>query len=343
VVIDLQGIIERGMTVEAFYAGLLDAFIHQLKLPITLTQWWQDHALLSAVQRFANFVADEVLPRIRTRLVVFVDEIDMMLSLDFSDDFFAAIRAFYNDRTHHAVFKRLTFVLSGVASPSDLIQDRTRSPFNIGYRIELTDFTREEAHTLAEGLPFDPPTAEQLLNRVLYWTGGHPYLTQRVCASLATDKALPEDPRRVDALIDTLFFSDATWSDPNLAYVRDRMVADTYNPDALLELYRRIRAGEQVFDDERSPVHATLKLAGIVKVIPGGILRPRNAIYECIFDLAWVDTALRSRASRQIAQTVTPPLAPALRDELQAVLSALEVMPEADRQQVIETLCTELA
>src|SRR5262245_37253961 len=163
------------------------AFIRQLQLPVKLEQWWLDHSLLSATQRFSDFVRDEVLPRIQKRLVVFIDEIDSTLNLDFSDDFFAAIRAFYNERARNASFERVAVVMLGVAAPHDLIKDRARSPFNIGHRIELTDFTLAEAGTLAAGLPLDKTTAALCLARVFDWTGGHPYLTQIVCAALATD------------------------------------------------------------------------------------------------------------------------------------------------------------
>jgi hypothetical protein len=53
-------------------------------------------------------------------------------------------------------------------------------------------------------------------------------------------------------------------------------------------------------------VHARLKLSGIVKVFPGGVLRPSNRIYERVFDARWVDTVLRARAGEQVSQTVTP-------------------------------------
>jgi formylglycine-generating enzyme required for sulfatase activity len=298
VVIDLSGMIERGMTAEAFYAGLLGAFIQQLELPVDLTQWWHEHALLTSVQRFSDFIADQVLAHVQKKLVVFIDEIDSTLNLDFSDDFFAAIRALYNARTQNPVFERLTFVFLGAASPSDLVKDRTRTPFNIGRRVELTDFTFAEARTLAAGLPLERDTAEQYLTRVLEWTGDHPYLTQKVCAALTTANLTPHPERDVDHLIDTLFFSDATWSDDNLAHVRDRLV-ESKDTSMVLELYGRIRAGERVLDDERSPVYASLKLSGIVKVFPGGVLRPRNRIYERVFDLDWVDTVLRSRETGQ--------------------------------------------
>src|SRR5262249_50489798 len=87
------------------------------------------------------------------RLVIFLDEIDAVRSLPFStDEFFAAIRECYNRRTRDPEYQRLTFCFMGVASPSDLIRDVRMTPFNIGRRIELTDFTEAEARSLAIGL-----------------------------------------------------------------------------------------------------------------------------------------------------------------------------------------------
>src|SRR5207302_5914853 len=81
-----------------------------------------------------------------SRLVIFIDEIDAVRSLPFSaDEFLAAIRECYNRRTADPEFQRLTFCLLGVATPSDLIQDVRTTPFNIGTRIDLTDFTEAEA------------------------------------------------------------------------------------------------------------------------------------------------------------------------------------------------------
>jgi len=119
-------------------------------------------------------------------LVVFIDEIDAVRSLPFStDEFFAGIRACYNARTEQPELERLTFCLLGTATPADLIADTRMSPFNIGRRIELADFTEEEAAPLATGLGDSETEGQQLLKRVLHWTNGHPYLTQRLCRAVA--------------------------------------------------------------------------------------------------------------------------------------------------------------
>ncbi|HEY9635021.1 MAG TPA: AAA-like domain-containing protein [Coleofasciculaceae cyanobacterium] len=70
-----------------------------------------------------------------------IDEIDSILSRDFPiDDFFALIRFLYNQRAIEPEYKRITFAIFGVATPSDLIQDSNRTPFNIGKAIELHGF-----------------------------------------------------------------------------------------------------------------------------------------------------------------------------------------------------------
>src|SRR5262249_19537937 len=159
---------------------------------------WNVRRNLGPLQRFMAALRDVVMsgvrgpgPGVRSadpgprtpdpgRLVIFLDEIDAVRSLPFStDEFFAAIRECYNGRTEDAEYERLTFCLLGVASPSDLIRDARTTPFNIGRRIELDDFTDAEAAPLAIGLelgelavPGRPaPQARALLRRILFWTG----------------------------------------------------------------------------------------------------------------------------------------------------------------------------
>ena len=57
---------------------------------------------------------------------IFVDEIDTILSLSFPvNDFFGFIRYCHELRQNHATYQRLTWALFSVATPSDLIRDRT--------------------------------------------------------------------------------------------------------------------------------------------------------------------------------------------------------------------------
>jgi hypothetical protein len=191
VVLDLTAI-GQNLTTEQWYDGLRELIGQDLQLEDELEEFWLAHPRLGPLQRWMAAVREVVLARCPGQVVLFVDEIDAVRGLPFStDELFAAIRACYNRRTEDPEFTRLTFCLLGVATPSDLIQDTRTTPFNIGRRIELEDFTEAEAAPLAEGLvgvvtPADGGRREQgvgqgdgvsqaLLYRVLYWTGGHPY------------------------------------------------------------------------------------------------------------------------------------------------------------------------
>jgi hypothetical protein len=128
----------------------------QLLLSTNVKQWWQDHAQSGVTLRLTQFFQEVVLAEVAEPIVIFVDEIDTTLSLDFTDDFYAAIRYLYVARSTDSSLRRLSFVLIGVATPADLIRDTKRTPFNIGQRVDLTDFTAEEALPLAAGLGLPP-------------------------------------------------------------------------------------------------------------------------------------------------------------------------------------------
>ena len=151
-VLDLTAI-GQNLTAEHWYAGLLGRIGQRLDIEDELEDFWLAHERLGPLQRWMLAISEVVLKKFRGRIVIFIDEIDAVRSLPFStDEFFAGIREFYNRRTEDAELERLAFCLLGVATPSDLIRDTRTTPFNVGQRIELTDFTEEEAAPLAAGL-----------------------------------------------------------------------------------------------------------------------------------------------------------------------------------------------
>ena len=179
---------------------------------------------LTVVQRFSEFLRELVLEQINGRLVVFFDEIDSTISLDFTDDFFAAIRACYNDRANDDAFERLTFVLLGVASPSDLMRDTRRTPFNIGEGIELADFTLAEMTDLRLGLNVDEARGQSIVKRIFEWTSGHPYLTQKVASLLLAYEGKELDVGHVDEVVGEHLLSEhASQTELNLRFVKDRL------------------------------------------------------------------------------------------------------------------------
>jgi tetratricopeptide (TPR) repeat protein len=299
VVIDLTDI-GTELDAEEWYFGLITCLKQELGLTVDERTWWNEHAQQGIVQRFSDFLRDVVLEEIAAPVVVFVDELDSTLNLPFTDDFFAAIRAAYNARASDPIYRRLTFGLLGVVRPADLIKDRSRTPYNIGLSIDLKDFSLEEARTLLPGLEtVSAQQAEATLERVLYWTGGHPYLTQKVCAEIvaASDGPWPDD--RIDKLVKRLFLSDEARKESNLQFVRDR-IQESQDREKLLHTYREVLSGKAVADEERDPVKGHLKLVGLLQMTPQGTLAVRNRIYETVFDAPWIKETMPKVTSTRV-------------------------------------------
>jgi len=293
-----------GLTAEQWYLGLIDLIVDQLDLDVDYMAWWDERARLGPTQRLSQFLRQIVLEQVSEPVVIFIDEIDSTLNLDFTDDFFAAIRFCYNTRADDPEFKRLTFVLLGVAIPADLIKDRTRTPFNIGRGITLQEFSQTEAAVLQAGLEaVHHGQGEAIFARIYHWANGHPYLIQKLCLSAVEAGDGGWNDERVDKLVEKLFLSEEGRKEINLQFVRDG-VQTSPNRRRLLTIYRRVHKGEEVPDEERSLAKNRLKLLGLVKS-EGGILRVRNEIYRQVFNLDWIKENTPVDWIRRIAIALT--------------------------------------
>jgi tetratricopeptide (TPR) repeat protein len=302
VVIDLTEIGTVG--VDQWYLGLLIRLKSQLRLSVDPETWWRQHASRGRVQRFTDFLRDVVLTEVVGQVVIFIDEIDTTLRLDFTDDFFAAIRAVYNARADDPEFGRLTFVLLGVATPADLIKDRGRTPFNIGQGIALQEFSQADAGVLQAGLEATHPgQGEAIFTRIYHWTSGHPYLTQKLCATLVDTEADAWDDEQVDRLVEQIFLSEEARRETNLQFIRDGFQTSP-NRRRLLNIYRHVYQSEVVLDDEHSLDKSRLKLLGLVKS-EGGVLQVRNEIYHRVFNLDWIQANTPVDWTRRIAVATT--------------------------------------
>ncbi|AFY58453.1 WD40 repeat-containing protein [Rivularia sp. PCC 7116] len=291
VIIDLTKIGTQ-VTVEQWYLGLLLEIEEQLDLDTDVDEWWEANDHVGFTQRLSNFFQQVLLEEVESSVVVFVDEIDTTLSLDFTDDFFAAIRYLYVARAQDDKFERLSFVLIGVATPGDLIRDAKRTPFNVGKRLDLTDFTVEEAMPLAEGLGLTSKPAEELLKCVLEWTGGHPYLTQRLCSVISEQHKKSWSNAAVKQVVSNTFLGAMSKQDNNLQFVRDMLTKRAPNQEQVLTAYREIRlASHPVVDEEQSNIKSHLKLSGVVRRQDDSLV-VRNRIYQEVFNADWVEKEL---------------------------------------------------
>ncbi|MBW4569998.1 MAG: AAA-like domain-containing protein [Tolypothrix carrinoi HA7290-LM1] len=294
--IDITAIGTSDITPEQWYAGIIDTIVGTFGLynDFDLDDWWTENDLLSPVQRLSKFIETVLLKSISENIVIFIDEIDSILSINFNlDDFFAVIRDCYNRRADQFIYKRLTFALLGVSTPSDLIGDKRRTPFNIGRAIDLSGFQLEEAQPLATGLA-GVGDSQVLMQAVLDWTGGQPFLTQKVCQLVVkfANQSLTLPEIVADVIQNKIIQNWETQDEPeHLRTLRHRLLRSSeQRTGRLLALCQQILREKEIEADD-SPEQTELRLTGLV-VKRGGKLRIYNQIYETIFNQEWCDKEL---------------------------------------------------
>lgn len=318
----------ENITPAQWYKGIVVDLLRGFNLfgKVNLKAWWQEREDLSPLQRLSQFIEDILLVEIKSEIFIFVDEIDSVLGLDFpTEDFFALIRHCYNQRAENIEYNRLTWALFGVATPSDLIADRKRTPFNIGKSIDLHGFGLSEIQPLAAGLEGKVDNPLAVLKDILAWTNGQPFLTQKLCCLVIQERhsgnGNGQQPRSIEVeerykldahlpiinyhlisfyyqfppfILEKLVRShlienwEATDEPEHLKTIRDRLLRE--QRAGVLLKYQQILQGVEVAEDD-SREQIELLLSGLV-IEQRGQLQVKNRIYQEVFNSAWVEKQL---------------------------------------------------
>lgn len=299
--IDMTRIGSETVTPDQWYKGIAFELVRRFNLrgKINLKVWWQEREDRSPVQRLSEFIEDVLLVEVGLEndipskpLVIFVDEIDSVLSLSFPvNDFFTLIRSCYNQRSFSPAYQRLTFAFFGVTTPSDLITDIQKTPFNIGQSIKLEGFKEHEAQPLLQGLAEKVNNPQTALKEVLSWTGGQPFLTQKLCKLIRNDSfiiPINGEAEWIQEFVQTNVIDNWESQDEpeHLRTIRDRIL-NSQQSKRLLKLYRQILNQKEVVAMGSSE-EGELLLSGLV-VQQQKYLRSSNRIYESVFNCRWVE------------------------------------------------------
>ncbi len=300
--LDMTRIGSKNITPEQWYKGIITDLSRLLNLfgKINLKAWWKEQENISLVQQLSNFIEDVILAKIANEnIIIFIDEIDSILSLNFSTaDFFALIRFCYNQRTVNPEYNRLNFAIFGVATPSDLIADKKRTPFNIGKAIELKGFSVAEIQYLVKGLETKFIHIEAVAEEIFTWTGGQPFLTQKLCQIVDSEnltnllsQGLLERSAIKELVFSRIIKNWESQDEPeHLRTIRNRIDYNQEFIGRILGIYQKILQDIPVeTDDSREQIE--LLLSGLV-IKQQGFLLVRNRIYQEIFNLEWVTQKL---------------------------------------------------
>jgi tetratricopeptide (TPR) repeat protein len=297
--IEMRDICGYGVTPDEFFGGFLSLIVSGFNFEIDVGEWWYQHKFISPSLRLSKFIEEELLETIVQNIVIFVDEIDNLRNLEFKDDFFAFICGCYNKRANILNYNRLTFSLLGVATPADLIADTNLTPFNIDSQaVELAGFELQQATPLEQGFVGIVRNTKAVLQEVLYWTAGQPFLTQWLCQLVCTYPSMHVHPNCEadwvagivhERIIENWWTHD---KQQHLQTIRERLLSNESRICRLLGLYQQIlQQGMIAADDTHEQME--LRLSGLV-VKKQGKLKIYNRIYESVFNWDWVEKQLEN-------------------------------------------------
>jgi tetratricopeptide (TPR) repeat protein len=325
--IDLTSIGSEDITVDEWYFSFILHIVEQLSLDEdAFAEWWDENSKLTVVNRFAKIFDKFILKESRKKIIIFIDEVDYILGIrkDFSaDDFFAVIRTFYNLRSEDKRYNRVSFALFGVATPEELMRDSTRTPFNVAHQVTIKPFKFYESLALVEGINNQKIEGKAILERVFKFTGGTPFLTQKLLDYISDNPIDKLDD--IDDYVEILFIKE-NFKETNLSNIQNRIISNQKYNMRMFTIIDKLINDSEVKADDRDITQIYLKLSGLVKEENGKLVFT-NKIYNIVFNKEWLSESL-SKVDRPFLKDLQRWI------ELERVDSALisgEVLVEANK------------
>lgn len=126
-------------------------------------------------------------------LLWFMDEADKMFTAPYASDFYGLVRSWHNSRATDpsGPWRKMSVVIAYATEAHLFIQDLNQSPFNVGRRFDLYEFTLDQITDLNSRAGGLLPTSSEIseLQRLV---GGQPFLVRRAMNALASGMTFEE-------------------------------------------------------------------------------------------------------------------------------------------------------
>jgi len=179
VLTDLQNLSAADLeSFEKLLLSLAYQFADQLELDISPKRTWKGDR--SPGINFEQYLRREALLKTSTPILWGLDEVDRLFTCDFGGEVFGLFRSWHNKRALDPAgpWRRLTLAIAYATEAHLFISDLNQSPFNVGTRLQLDDFSIEQVVELnrRHGSPLKDKHETERFFRIV---GGHPYLVRR--------------------------------------------------------------------------------------------------------------------------------------------------------------------
>ncbi|MCA2718145.1 AAA-like domain-containing protein [Microcystis sp. M169S2] len=303
VIIDLNNVAISQMNWRQWCFAITETIAKAESLRIMTTkeldQWWKSFGDdIAPLQRHINFLEEYVLKQLDRRVVIFIDEADRLFSFSEpanTDAFFAFIRSCSEKREpgdDNNPYNRLTYCIVGTTSPNNFIRDPKSTPFNLGQAITLEPFKLDEVQPLitmlGEKLQTSESASKELMEEIIHWTGGQPFLTQKLCHLIVKERQ--SNPfTTVEQVVNLKVINNWQTQDEPVHFqtIEKRLLDNEAKAFDRLGLYKEVWENEQIHY-QNTPEQIELTLSGLV-LEDEGQLRLYNPIYKDIFNLNWVE------------------------------------------------------
>jgi|CXWL01.1.fsa_nt_gi DNA-binding SARP family transcriptional activator len=250
--------------VTALYRALIHSFASQLGLTYepTWNEWIGPNSNLDAM-------IESLLKQVDGPVCWAMDEVDRLFGTDYADDFFGLVRSWHNRRAldPEGPWKKLSLMISYATEAHLFITDLNQSPFNVGVRVSLRDFSESEVTELAGRYELDDSSASV---RVFEIVKGHPFLTRRAFAFLQKGGTISE-LQRTSSTVDGPFGE-------HLRHLLNVITRDS----AIMEAIKALLNGQPI---EQSEIRYRLWTAGVLS---------GNNKDDCSFRVPAYETYLRA-------------------------------------------------
>ena len=264
---------------------------------VKLKAYWKNQDNSSSGKRFCDFIKEEILAKIDSHLVVFLDEIQCLINWNLQNDFLGVIKSLSSE-VNNEILRKLNFVILGVAKPSEILTNKEVA-FNTGVPLEMEPLTGD-CQELWDGVKEITTEPKEITQLILKWTGGQPFLTQLIC-HLVVSQGQKDDTisweEHIDKIVDNEILQKWRTLDFQFHFkgIENFFLRTTNSSNETLlkaiSNYEKISKDGFIDFEETKNSHWDLLILGLVikKATVPETLVVNNPIYKKIFDSQWIE------------------------------------------------------
>jgi class 3 adenylate cyclase len=169
---------EQLESADTLFRALGEMMADQLDLDTFPDDVWNPRS--GAPVNFQRYIRRAVLGADTSPVIWGLDEVDRLFTCPYGSEVFGLFRSWHNARAldPSGPWSQLTLAIAYATEAHLFITDVNQSPFNVGTRVTLSDFSLEETTELNRRHG-EPLTSSAELARFQRLVNGHPYLTRR--------------------------------------------------------------------------------------------------------------------------------------------------------------------